>query len=73
MWEVYSRGLRRLWPGPVTGRYLQGLRLVGLEARVHAVPRTAGGGRGTETVQSALRRAVRVYGLSLLLVDAAGG
>ena len=50
--------------------HLPGLRLVGLEAGCHAVLELPAGVTEDEVVQSALRRAVRVYGLSRYRVDA---
>jgi GntR family transcriptional regulator/MocR family aminotransferase len=68
MWEVYRR--RRAVLAGAVAEHLSGLRLVGLEAGCHAVLELPAGATEDEVVQSALRRAVRVYGLSRYRVDA---
>jgi GntR family transcriptional regulator/MocR family aminotransferase len=69
MWEVYRR--RRAVLARAVTEHLPGLRLFGLEAGCHAVLELpAAGVTEDEVVQSALRRAVRVYGLSRYRVDA---
>ena len=68
MWEVY-RQRRDVLARAVT-EHTPGLRLVGLEAGCHAVLELPAGVTEDEIVQSALRRAVRVYGLSRYRVDA---
>ena len=50
--------------------HLPGLRLLGLEAGCHAVLELPPGVTEDEVVEAALRRAVRVYGLSRYRVDA---
>ncbi len=68
MWEVYRR--RRAFLARAATQHLPGLRLVGLEAGCHAVLELPAGVTEDEVVQSALRHAVRVYGLSRYRVDA---
>jgi GntR family transcriptional regulator / MocR family aminotransferase len=68
MWEVYRRR-RDVLAGAVTA-HAPGLRLLGLEAGCHAVLELPEGVSEEEVVQAALRRAVRVYGLSRYRVDA---
>ncbi|MGI8881513.1 MAG: PLP-dependent aminotransferase family protein [Jatrophihabitans sp.] len=68
MREVY-RQRRDVLARAVT-EHAPGLRLVGLEAGCHAVLELPAGVIEAEVVQAALRRAVRVYGLSHYRVDA---
>ena len=68
MWEVYRR--RRDVLARAVTEHLPGLRLVGLEAGCHALLELPAGVTEDEVVQSALRHAVRVYGLSRYRVDA---
>jgi GntR family transcriptional regulator / MocR family aminotransferase len=68
MWEVYRRR-RDVLAGALTA-HAPGLRLLGLEAGCHAVLELPEGVTEEEVVQAALRRSVRVYGLSHYRVDA---
>ncbi len=68
MWEVYRRR-RDVLAGALT-EHAPGLRLVGLEAGCHAVLELPSGVSEDEVVQAALRRGVRVYGMSRYRVDA---
>ena len=68
MWEVYRR--RRDVLASAVTEHAPGLRLVGLEAGCHAVLELPEGAAEDDVVQSALRRAVRVYGLSRYRVNA---
>jgi len=68
MWEVYRR--RRAVLADAVTEHLPGLRLVGLEAGCHAVLELPVGVAEDDVVRSALRRGVRVYGLSRYRVDA---
>ncbi|MEO5743519.1 MAG: PLP-dependent aminotransferase family protein, partial [Terracoccus sp.] len=68
MREVYR--LRREVLARAVTKHAPGLRLAGLEAGCHAVLALPAGVTEDEVVQSALRRAVRVYGLSRYRVDA---
>ena len=68
MREVY-RQRRDTLTSAVT-EHAPGLRLVGLEAGCHALLELPEGVAEDEVVHSALRRAVRVYGLSRYRVDA---
>jgi GntR family transcriptional regulator/MocR family aminotransferase len=68
MWEVYRRR-RAVLAGAVT-EHLPGLRLAGLEAGCHAVLELPPGVAEADVVRLALRRGVRVYGISRYRVDA---
>ena len=68
MREVYRR--RRDVLAGAVAEHAPGLRLVGLEAGCHAVLELPPGLAEADVVRSALRRAVRVHGLSRYRVDA---
>ena len=68
MSEVYR--MRRDVLAGAVAKHAPDLRLSGLEAGCHAVLELPAGVAEAEVVQSALRRAVRVYGLSRYRVDA---
>ena len=68
MWAVYRR--RRDVLATAVSEHAPGLHLGGLEAGCHAVLELPSRVTEADVVQAALRRAVRVYGLSRYRVDA---